>query len=376
MQGKHDEVLPVNLELVPSLDCNLRCPPCTYATWKRETAADQGRRKMPYEHMVELMDKVEAAGIRGLTVTGGGEPFANPDTIRGLEYAASKEFDTGLFSNGTLLDLETIERLADIGLCFIRFSFNSGECNNYLNFHGISNPAVFEKIRENITLLGSALYGSNTTFGLGMIVNELNCEYMLSVAEFVRQLFESHADFKLDYITYRPVLNYGQVCPDLKRQITPEIANLALENFERVEKVVEGLPVELKISGDYFFAAGQATQKLERGYRKCIGSSWCGSIAYDGALYLCSERNGNLGYWLGDLHKCSLAEIWDSQRRANVIRDICGCGPACKVHRINLLLHALTAGGKLNESEIEEFQVFLDVMRSCGEPEKLSFLSW
>jgi MoaA/NifB/PqqE/SkfB family radical SAM enzyme len=376
LRGLSAEVAPVNLELVPSLECNLHCPHCTYGTWKARTVAERGSRLMPYERMVVIFDRLEAAAVLGVTITGGGEPFTNPDTSRGLQYAATKEFDTGVFSNGTLLDGTTIEELAELDLSFIRISLNSGECSSYLRFHGITDPAVFEAVTSNVELLGRALFRSPTTLGLAAIVNEVNVDAMPSIAEFVRRLYDTHGDFRLDYLAYRPVLNYGQLSDDLTRQISPGIAQRAIQGFERVKEILQGLPVQAKFAEDYFLAAARATQKSERGYSTCLGHGFCGSVAYDGGLYLCSERDGCPGYLLGSLLDFSLEEIWHSAQRRTVLDNIHGCGPACKVHRTNLLLHCLTQHGSLSELEAAEVQAFLDVIREAGEPDKLSFLSW
>jgi MoaA/NifB/PqqE/SkfB family radical SAM enzyme len=376
LRGLADQVAPVNLELVPSLECNLHCPHCTYVAWKTRTAAERGGRLMPYEQMAVVFDRLEAAGVRGVTITGGGEPFTNPDTCRGLRYAATKNFDTGVFSNGTLLDSEIIQRLAELDLSFIRISLNCGECGNYLRFHGITNPAVFDAVMNNIELLGRALSRSRTTLGLAAIVNEVNIDGMPSIAEFVRRLYDAHRDFKLDYLTYRPVLNYGQLSDDLTRQISPGIAQRAILGFERVKEILRGLPVQTRFAEDYFLAAAQATQKSARGCDTCLGHGFCGSVAYDGGLYLCSERDGCPGYLMGSLLESSLEEIWHSAQRRTVLDNIHGCGPACKVHRTNLLLHCLVQHGSLSVVEAAEVQAFLDVIREAGEPEKLSFLSW
>ena len=376
LRGKYYAVAPVNLELVPSLDCNYLCPHCTYNGWKKRTAAQQGQRQASYSDLLRLLDRIEAAGVRGVTVTGGGEPLANAKTIRALEYAAGKTFAVGLFTNGSLLNADSIGRLASLNLSFVRISINSGEERSYLKFHGLKNPALFAAVRRNIALLGRALHQSRTTYGLAVIVNEVNVDQMASVAEFVRELYEEHADFRLDYVTYRPVINYGQIDSNLQNQITPDLVRKALNNFQEAQAVLAGFPVSLKMAYDYFAAAGEATQRFDRGYGACIGNAWCGSVAYDGGLYLCSERDGNLSYLMGNLLQSPLDEIWASEQRANVLKNIAGCPPACKVHRFNQLLHDLLSEGALHDLEIAELQSFLDVLRAAGEPDQLSFLSF
>lgn len=378
LQGAYEDLMPVNIELVPSLDCNLHCPHCTYITWKKITAFDENRRKMPAKNINHLLNTIEEADIKGVTITGGGEPFVNTHIIEFLENAAERKFDTGIFTNGSLLTKEKIQRIARLNLDFIRISVNSAEKNSYLEFHGIKNPHVFEQTIKNIELLGRELAecDSKTAYGLAVVVNEVNVNHMISVAKLVRQCYEANDKFKLDYITYRPVVNYGQIHESLNKQISPHIAQEAINNFHLAQEILCGFPVVLKNAADYFDYTSQATEPIKREYINCIGHAWCASVAYDGGVYLCSERNGQPNYLMGNLMHSTFAEIWGSTKRKKVIEHINNCPPACKIHRTNLLLYYLFAGEVLTNNEISELDRFLDVLRSFGRPDKLSFLSW
>jgi hypothetical protein len=236
------------------------------------------------------------------------------------------------------------------------------------------NPRIFDRAKENIILLARALADTDTSFGLGMIVNGINVGFMRSVAMFAKQVLDDDAKAKIGYIAYRPVLNYGQLGCDLTKQISPEIAQMAIENFQEVQTILSGYPIAPIIADDYFLDAAKGQPIGGKGCRSCLGHPWAASIAYDGKVYLCSERDGNPDFLLGDLKSQSLDEIWGSIERKAVIGRLGVCPPTCKIHRTNTLLGALTSEGKLAEEEIREFQAFLDIIRRSGDPGGTSFI--
>jgi len=374
LRGNYQDVTPVTVEFVPSLDCNYSCPACTYGLWKKKTIEDIGRRQMSYEVMMTLLDKIEDADVKGVIFTGGGEPFRNPDAIRGLEYASRKNFDVGLFTNGSLLDETTVNRLANAGISFIRVSFNSGDAANYNSFHMPENENDFGAAKRNIRLLAHALAGKETNFGLGVIVNKVNVDYMHTVAEFVREIFSEGVDVQLKYIAYRPVVNYGQLSSDRTKQISDDVCEKARTNFEKVKAILKDTPVIPIFAGDYFEQLRTVAPVSAITPSSCIGHSWGASIAYDGGVYLCSERDGNTDYLMGNLLRQTFGEIWTSQRRNQVITGTNECPPMCKMHRTSIILNVLTSEGSLKDCDIEEIQNFLDVIRGTGNPGGPSFI--
>ncbi len=374
ISGDHLDVMPTTVEFVPSLDCNYNCPTCTYLTWKQRTIADIGKRQMSYDVMMTLLDKIEEADVKGVIVTGGGEPFKNPDTVRGIEYAAGKKFHVGLFSNGSLLDGPSINRLAGSGLRFMRVSFNSGDPQNYQLIHGLPDQSMFFAARRNIQLLANAFAGTDTGFGLGVIVNGKNVEYMHTVAEVAREILTENGNAQLRYIAYRPIVNYGQISPDRTNQISRDVVTRARDNFERVKEILRGFPVTPIFAGDYFDTLCNAKADSSTTPSTCMGKSWGASISYDGGVYLCSERDGNPDYLIGNLIKQSFREIWASEQRRQVIARPTKCPPMCKMHRTNDALAILQSEGPLDAAEAQEVQSFLDIIRAAGDPGGTSFI--
>ena len=128
------------------------------------------------------------------------------------------------------------------------------------------------------------------------------------------------------------------------------------------------------LAQDYFDDASQGKIALEREYQGCLGHAWAGSIAYDGGLYLCSEKDGDPNFLMGNLLSQTWKEIWQSKQRKQVIARIKTCPPACKIHRTNLALTALTPEEKFTPQEITELQHFLDILRQAGDPGGIDFI--
>lgn len=354
LKGDHNSVTPLNMEIVPSLDCNLGCPHCTYRQWKNRTRNNQGRRQMSLKNMKVILDRLEEADVQGVTFTGGGEPFINPQTIDGLEYASTKNFKTGVFTNGTMLSEETIGRLPKLNLIFFRISINTAQKENYLRFHNIDNPLIFEKVINNIKYLALALADTPTYFGLAVIINEQNADFLTSISDLIKKILDDNPRAKIDYLTFRPVLNYGQIDPDLEKQISPLTAKKAIDNYRRVQESLAPYPILLKFSDDYFKDASRASISFKKEYNQCLAHAWGGSVGYDGGVYLCSERNGDPEYCLGNLIDQSLKDIWQSKQRRQVLNSIHDCPPACKMHRYNLLLHSLIKEKEVNNEKINQ----------------------
>jgi len=218
-----EKIFPINIELVPSLECNLSCPHCTYINWKKNTNEYCGKRFMSYEHMKNIIDKCNSFGVNGITFTGGGEPFLNKDTIKALKYADLQNMaNIGVFTNGTTLNEFQISQLSELRLSFFRISINTIFREKYFQFHGISNNYFFDSVLRNIEIAGRkfSLSGSNVSFGLAVVINEVNVDDIEAIGRFCQRMFEKNSNFKLDYITIRPVVNYGQIDKNLDSQIT------------------------------------------------------------------------------------------------------------------------------------------------------------
>ena len=90
-------LIPTHIQLVLTNQCNLLCPFCSYGKVDRKLS-------LTLKEIVRILDEFKQLGSKAVTITGGGEPTLYPYFDQVLQAALDMEYDTGLCTNGTLLD--------------------------------------------------------------------------------------------------------------------------------------------------------------------------------------------------------------------------------------------------------------------------------
>ncbi|MGC9454841.1 MAG: radical SAM/SPASM domain-containing protein [Phycisphaerae bacterium] len=112
---------PCTVVIEPTDRCNLNCPGC-YAKSTRDGT------HIPYDQMVQLVRQVVDMGVTLVTVSGG-EPFLREQADRTLTRLGEAFPNRGflVYTNGTLIDEPTAERLARVGNIFPAISVEGNE---------------------------------------------------------------------------------------------------------------------------------------------------------------------------------------------------------------------------------------------------------
>ncbi len=87
--------------------CNFRCAMCYLVDFRSPG-------ELSTEEVKDVLDQLAAMGCMVVTFTGG-EPLLRKDFFEIAEYARKKRFAIRIFTNGTMIDRETADRLAEIG---------------------------------------------------------------------------------------------------------------------------------------------------------------------------------------------------------------------------------------------------------------------
>jgi len=132
---------PLSVCIWISDDCNLSCKYCY--------ASPFSGRKIDSCRLYEILEELISLQVFGI-VLAGGEPFMHPDCFDIIEYCVKRNVQTGVLSNGSLLNKSSIRRLADIvkGKKFIlqiSLDSNDPETNDKVRGHG---TRIIENIRE------------------------------------------------------------------------------------------------------------------------------------------------------------------------------------------------------------------------------------
>ncbi|MFH1050408.1 MAG: radical SAM protein [bacterium] len=123
--------------------CNLSCLYC-YA----ETNS-KARRKLKTGDIFNLIDDLANLGVLKIIFTGG-EPLLHENIFEILRYTKSKKIDFSLFTNGTLLNEDTVLRLKDLNPQSIAVSLDS----NHAEIHDMTRgKKCYSNVVKGIDLL-------------------------------------------------------------------------------------------------------------------------------------------------------------------------------------------------------------------------------
>lgn len=139
--------LAVQLELWPV--CNFKCKFC-YIRTTNEELEKSGEKVLRFEDWKYYIDEIVKLKVSSVTFTGG-ECTLHPDFKGIYKYAYSKGLETGLITNGSLIDDEIIEMFEEFPPSKIYITLYGMSADTYENL--CSNGAAFEKVINNIKRL-------------------------------------------------------------------------------------------------------------------------------------------------------------------------------------------------------------------------------
>jgi len=201
---------PLVLLISPTMRCNLTCEGC-YAA---EYSPDAG---MTREMLQDIIDQANAIGIYLFTILGG-EPFVYPDLLDICEENSDSYFM--VYTNGTLLDDATIDRLSKIGNVAPMLSIEGGKDVTDAR----RGDGVYDLLMESMDKLKAAGVG----FGASSTVPTRNYKFLIS-EDFIDLLVSKGAIISWNFL-YMPL---GRE-PDLTLMLNPEQRNEFREGVLRI----------------------------------------------------------------------------------------------------------------------------------------------
>jgi radical SAM protein with 4Fe4S-binding SPASM domain len=384
-------IMPVTVQLIPSLYCNFSCPRCCYGASKESIKAQGERRAMLMDGhtMTSIIDRLGDAGIKGILFSGGGEPTLSSHLFEGMRYATQRKMKIGLFTNGSLLTETKIQQLLALEPTFIRVSLNAGTPTIHRLFHGYSDKYDYlPKVLQNIEILAKEKLhqGVNTTIGVSVGVEPVNLSDLLSVAERLREIACRPLQGGIEYVVFRPTVNYQggksfravQPVLDHLKERSPQYyedyhnyiyrgKQLPAHLFEKANQIID-TDVSRVLNGTGIKVINIRTKMLgvpesDHPFRKCRASPWYIFVGPDGTVYNCVDLGLDPRVGIGNLLTQSLSEIWRSERRQEVMDFIDQeglhslCPPVCLYYELNSLFEkldqALGADGKERDEAVE-----------------------
>ncbi|MBI5538096.1 MAG: radical SAM protein [Deltaproteobacteria bacterium] len=189
---------PVTIVVSPTMACNLRCRGCYAQQYPRGAS-------MSPDLLRKVLRESRELGVRFITVTGG-EPFTYDGLLDMAEEFSDLTFMT--YTNGTLIDEATADRLAALGNVLPAFSIEGYE-QETTERRGLG---VYRAVLDAM----ARLKRRGTLFGVSVTPTRFNTD-LLSSDAFIDFLMDKGASFAWLF-TYIPV----GLEPDVGMMATPE----------------------------------------------------------------------------------------------------------------------------------------------------------
>ena len=314
------DIYPITVGICPANLCNQNCIWCTYYYWKTKDMMDG-------KAMLSSLESMAECGVKGVIFTGGGEPLMHKDVPAAIERTRKLGMEPALTTNGALLNEKTCRIVAD-SCTWVRISLDAATPETHKRIHR-THGNDFERIMDNIKELARLKEnGSNVTLGAQLILHKSNINEIAILAKMLR---ETGADNL-------------QIIPETKyegMQVPPKFFGDALVRCRQAKKLENRVfRVFIRKIEDIM----SPHTNYGRTYSRCYGHYFNTTIAADSNVYLCCHFMGMKEYSYGDLRKSSFREIWDSQRRKEVMKKLRldKCPPLCRNHSLNKLMDGMT----------------------------------
>ncbi len=298
--------------------CNSNCLYC-YNVWRENR--DYPRGELSLERIKKLFKKILAETTpAGLTLAGG-EPVMRPDIFEIISFFQKNKIQTGLASNGTLLDENNIGRLVKSGVNYFEISLSS---LNQETYSVLSQNDKMEKIRSAILLIKKYRIPLTVSF----IITKLNFSEL-------EKVFDLCSAFSVNSLALNRFIPGGR---GFKNRGKLEINRKELESVLKIanRKSAEyNLPVNITLPVESCVIRRQNYPRLNFGACVCGKYKWV--IDPLGNLRTC-EQNPRI---LGNLFKNSFLELSAKKEVGNFLSanaykkcgacpDFAFCGGGCR----------------------------------------------
>lgn len=212
---------PILIVISPTMKCNLKCYGC-YAGMYPKTSLD-------FETVDSVVSEIKEAGTYFITISGG-EPFFWPHLFEITEKHNDMMFQ--IYTNGTLIDMNTAKRISESGNMFPCISVEGFEAETDMR----RGSGSFKKIMEAMDNLNE----QGAVFGISVTATRKNTDLVLS-DDFIDFYFKK-GTFLAWYFQYMPV---GEN-PDLDLVPTPE------QRIYRLKRLREMRQKKLALASDFW----------------------------------------------------------------------------------------------------------------------------
>jgi radical SAM protein with 4Fe4S-binding SPASM domain len=258
-----DRRIPLSGSLEVTPRCNLRCQHCYLPFPQR---AGPHRDELSQAEIRRILDEIADAGCLWLLLTGG-EPFLRRDFLEIYDYAKQKGFIITVFTNGTLLNQQIVDHLADWRPFSIEISIYGATQATYERV--TANPGSFARCMRGIEML----LEKGLPLKLKSVLLTLNQDELTQMKQFAKDL---GLEFRYDGVINAGIS--GELFPTQFRLSPEEIVAIEKQDPFLAERYPRSFEMKLSKQVDthrmYLCGAGASSFHID-GYGKlslCISA--------------------------------------------------------------------------------------------------------
>lgn len=353
LQGPHPEQAgPITVEFHLTNLCNHRCPACTFGIPEahiRHAKADgeQPWRKMFDTDLLEpMLEDFTALGVRGIVLSGGGEPLLHKDAAHVMRRIKAHGFELGLVTNGSLLHGEggaaADLRAAILETCvWCRISVDAGSQEIYEQMHGRGSAVRFDQLIAGITQLAQEKQaaGASCTIGTSYLLTPWNYTDLLPAVCVFRDIDG------VDYFQVKPA------------EVPPMDRGMRLDNIFWDRRIFDTLIMIGAYQHDRFavytlsfkFADMLLSETDGLPFSRCWGHPFYPTVCADGSVIICCHmleyvfRGSPVGVYGRISAEHRFRDLWLTRDRYAVGAGIAirMCPSNCKLSEANKTLEQI-----------------------------------
>lgn len=176
------------LQVESALACNLRCVMCPWAEIRKNL---ENRGLMSQEVWERIRPHLRQA--TSIDFTGGGEPLLQPRLVEWVAEATTAGCETGILTNGLLLDTDMARALIDAGLDWICVSMDGATQEEY---EKIRKGSDFRKVCENLGNIAELRRGKAPKTMINFVLMNLNFHQVEEIVRLASRLRVDQVNFK------------------------------------------------------------------------------------------------------------------------------------------------------------------------------------
>ena len=294
------KVTPITIELHLTNKCNIKCNYCFFKDRHNSDTLSTEDAKMIIDDFVRM-------GVKGLILSGGGEPTMHKDFKSIVKYAYAVGLDIGLITNGVIYP-DVLKYLT-----WVRFSLDTFDKDIYKKIKGVNK---FYQVENNIKkVIRTKLKNEfKVTIGIQMVVTEENYKDIIPMYEYVHIC-------GADYFQFRPLENASY-----PNYVWKDIFD-TLYFFSVNKNKIMVLTTQNKWD--------EITGTTKKTYKGCPGADLIGAVDAKGDFYMCCHFVQDETAKYGNMIDDTVGEILKNRKNIQDNFDYSKCPIACRASTIN-----------------------------------------